>query len=181
MKNIAIFILVLATMVSCNQQPSLQKYFVDNKENSDFISLDISPSILRLKSKKLGASDEFNEILNTIKKVNILVLKKKEGEEDFYKSEQKKVSKILKNKQYKQLLKAKHKRGNISIQYIGEENSVDEVIAFASGNKEDAFVVFRLLGDNIDVEKIMKFAQDIRLDNDSESVEKIEDFLKEVF
>lgn len=181
MKNKIIIALTLLVLISCNQQPTLQRYFVDSKEKSDFISLDISPDILKLKSKNLEASSKLDDVLNTIKKVNILVLKKEDGKENFYKAEKQKVKQILKNTSYKQLFRANHKRGNISVKYMGEEDAIDEVIVFAAGNKEDAFVIFRLLGDNINPEKVMALAQDIQVDKDSNDVRKIEDFLRDLF
>ena len=37
---------VATLLVSCNTEPSLQKYFVEKSENKDFIALDVSSSIL---------------------------------------------------------------------------------------------------------------------------------------
>jgi len=66
----------LFLLISCNSKPSLQKYFVDNSENKDFISLDISPSILNLDKSKLTV--EQNEALHSFQKMNILAFKRNE-------------------------------------------------------------------------------------------------------
>lgn len=41
-------------LFSCNQEPTLQKYFVENTENKNFLALDISPGILNVDQTKLS-------------------------------------------------------------------------------------------------------------------------------
>jgi hypothetical protein len=48
MKTIYLTIFLSLLVVGCNTEPTLQKYFVENTENKDFIVLDVSPSILNL-------------------------------------------------------------------------------------------------------------------------------------
>ena len=66
-------LLVLLTLVSCNSDPSLQKYFVENTDNKNFIALDVSPSILNVEKTKLSA--EQTEALKSFDKMNILAFK----------------------------------------------------------------------------------------------------------
>ncbi|TEB40323.1 DUF4252 domain-containing protein, partial [Flavobacterium circumlabens] len=56
-------LLALLTLLSCESKPSLQKYFVENTDNKDFIALDVSPSILNLDKAKLSAAQ--TEALNS--------------------------------------------------------------------------------------------------------------------
>jgi hypothetical protein len=51
----------------------LQKYFVENTENKDFIALDVSPSILNVDKSKLSA--EQNGALESFDKMNVLAFK----------------------------------------------------------------------------------------------------------
>ena len=41
-------------LVSCNSEPTLQKYFVENTENKNFIALDVSPNMLNVDKTKLS-------------------------------------------------------------------------------------------------------------------------------
>jgi PBP1b-binding outer membrane lipoprotein LpoB len=43
-----IALLLSLFLSSCNSEPSLQKYFVENTENKNFIALDVSPDILNV-------------------------------------------------------------------------------------------------------------------------------------
>jgi len=54
---------------SCNSEPSLQKYFVENTENKNFIALDISSSILNVDPAKLSLEQQ--QALQSFEKMNI--------------------------------------------------------------------------------------------------------------
>jgi hypothetical protein len=75
-------------LMSCNSEPSLQKYFVEHQEKPGFVVVDVSPSILNLdktkltgdQSKALASFDKMNilAIKSTIKiKVNLMLKEKK--------------------------------------------------------------------------------------------------------
>jgi hypothetical protein len=80
----------------------LQKYFVENTENKDFIALDVSPSILNVDKSKLSA--EQNGALESFDKMNVLAFKLNETIRAI-ESERAKVVLILKDKKYQQLMK----------------------------------------------------------------------------
>ena len=46
-------LLVSLLVISCSNKPSLEKYYVENAENKNFVQLDISPSILNMNKAKL--------------------------------------------------------------------------------------------------------------------------------
>jgi hypothetical protein len=56
---------------SCNSEPSLQKYFVENTENKNFIALDVSPDILNVDKLSVAQSDA----LKSFDKMNVLAFK----------------------------------------------------------------------------------------------------------
>jgi hypothetical protein len=60
-------------LAGCTSEPTLQKYFVENTENKDFIALDVSPSILNVDKSKLSA--EQNGALESFDKMNVLAFK----------------------------------------------------------------------------------------------------------
>ena len=68
-----VFYIVTLLLSSCQSEPSLQKYFVENTENSNFIALDIAPSILKIDKSKLTAAQQL--ALNSFDKMNILAFK----------------------------------------------------------------------------------------------------------
>ena len=82
--KIAVLTLSFIILISCNNSPSLQKYFIDSKENEQFISVDLPASILQLKNE--NASEEIKNTFETIKNVNFLALQLTDSNFDFYTS-----------------------------------------------------------------------------------------------
>ena len=101
-KFLGIAFIATLTFVSCDSNPSLQKYYVDSKENNAFISVDLPANILQLKNENV--SEDVKKTLETVKKVNFLALQLTETNEALYTSEKLKVNAILKNPKYKQLM-----------------------------------------------------------------------------
>ncbi|WP_413999070.1 DUF4252 domain-containing protein [Flavobacterium sp. W1B] len=99
--SITLFLCLL--LVSCNSEPTLQKYFVENTENKNFIALDISPSILNVDKAKLTA--EQSTALQSFDKMNVLAFKLNDTNKAQFEVERAKVNAILKDKKYQQLMK----------------------------------------------------------------------------
>ncbi len=161
--------------IACENNPSLQKYYVDSKENSEFISIDLPVSILQLKDENV--SEDIKNILKTIKKVNFLALQLKESNEALFISEKEKISKIFKNKKYKQLIRFNMGGGNIRVNYLGEEDAIDEVIIYGSENKKGLALV-RVIGENMNPSDILKLTQELKMDENSDQLKQIGDLMK---
>ncbi|OXG04465.1 uncharacterized protein DUF4252 [Flavobacterium araucananum] len=145
-------LLVLLTLVSCNSNPSLQKYFVENTDNKNFIALDVSPGILNLEKTKLSA--EQNEALKSFDKMNILAFKANDKNQAEFEAERTKVKAILKNPKYQQLMSFGSGRDGASISYVGTDDNIQEFVVFAN-KKENGFAVVRVLGKNMNPNNIM--------------------------
>jgi hypothetical protein len=145
-------LLVLLTFVSCNSEPSLQKYFVENTENKDFIALDVSPSILNLEKAKLSAVQ--TEALNSFEKMNILAFKINDKNKAQFETERAKVNTILKDPKYQQLMKFGSGKEGASISFVGSDDNIEEFVIFANKN-ESGFAVVRVLGKDMNPNNIM--------------------------
>ncbi|CAC9975883.1 DUF4252 domain-containing protein [Flavobacterium sp. WLB] len=145
-------ILALLTFVSCNSEPSLQKYFVENTDKKDFIALDVSPSILNLDNTKLSA--EQKEAINSFDKMNILAFKANDKNQVQFEAERNKVKAILKDPKYQELMKVGSGKDGASISYVGSDDNIKEFIVFAN-RKENGFAVVRVLGNNMNPNSIM--------------------------
>ncbi len=154
MRTLAFLAAILASMLllSCNQEPSLQKYFVENSEKKDFISVDVSPSILNVDKTKL--TPEQKTALASFDKMNILAFKLDKDNAKQYEVESQKVTQILKGKKYQNLMKIGSGKDGASVSYIGTEDDIDEFVLFAK-RKENGFAVVRILGDNMNPANIM--------------------------
>ena len=165
-----LLIAVILLTIACDSNPSLQKYYVDSKENSEFISVDLPSSILQLKDTEV--SDEIKNTLETIKKVNFLALQVNETNKELYTSEKVKVNAILKNPKYKQLMRMNMGGANVSVNFLGEGDAIDEVVIFgADGDK--GFAIIRVIGENMNPSDILKLTQEIKMDGDSNELKQL--------
>ena len=145
-------ILGFMTLISCNSEPSLQKYFVENTDNKDFIALDISPNILNLDKAKL--STEQNDALKSFDKMNVLAFKANAKNQAQFETERAKVTAILKNPKYQQLMKFGSGKDGASISYVGTDENIEEFVVFAN-RKENGFAVVRVLGKDMNPNNII--------------------------
>ena len=154
MKKIGIALIALSLLLtSCNSEPTLQKYFVENQEKPGFVSIDVSPTILNIDKTKLSA--EQNKALATFEKMNVLAFKIDEKNKNQYTAEKKKVVEILKDTiNYKQLLKFGSGKEGVSISFVGDENHINEFVIFGN-QQESGFAVVRVLGNDMKPEDAM--------------------------
>lgn len=181
MKNIkAIFIytLTLAVLfVSCNSEKSLQKYYVEKQNSDNFVAIDLPSSLLNLND---NVSDESQKTLKTLKKLNILAFKLDSDNSDDFERESREIKEVLSNKKFNDLMRGKHENITFSIKYLGDEDSIDEIVLFASENSK-GFIVARILGDGMQPAKIIKLMNDIeKIDTDNPPFALIEDLFGEV-
>lgn len=166
----------LLTLVSCNSEPSLQKYFVENSEKKDFIALDISPNILNVEKSKLSA--EQNKALNSFDKMNILAFKADQTNQAEFETERTKVKAILKDPKYQELIKFGSGKDGASVSYVGSDDNIKEFVIFAN-RKENGFAVVRVLGDNMNPNNIMTLMSVLQKSKiDMEQLKPLEQLLK---
>ncbi len=154
MKFAPTIILFLATMalVSCNDK-SLQKYLVEKQDDPKFVKVDVPISMLEGKNSSFSLEEK--EILQTIKKVNVVAYPIDESDLAEFELEKKELETILAQERYKELTRIKSNEWNATLKYTGEEDAIDEVIIFASDNTR-GFAVFRLLGDNMRPDQMLQ-------------------------
>ncbi|MFD2939915.1 DUF4252 domain-containing protein [Flavobacterium notoginsengisoli] len=166
----------LLTLVSCNSEPSLQKYFVENSEKKDFIALDVSPNILNVDKTKL--STEQNEALNSFDKMNILAFKADQNNQTQFETERNKVKAILKDPKYQELMKFGSGKDGASVSYVGSDDNIKEFVIFAN-RKENGFAVVRVLGENMNPNNIMTLMSVLQKSKiDMEQLKPLEQLLK---
>ncbi len=160
MKNIAniLSLIGILLLTSCNNDPSLQKYFVDHQEDNDFIAVDVPSSLLDKKHIELDTEEI--EALESIKKVNFLALPLTDKTKAKFDTESATIHKILSSDTYETLMRFGSNGTKAVLKYQGEENDIDEVIVFATDQKRGLALV-RVLGDNMKPEKIVKLMESV--------------------
>lgn len=163
-------------LTGCNNEPTLQKYFVENTENKNFVALDVSPSILNVDKTKLSA--EQNEALKSFDKMNILAFKLNDSNKAQFDSERAKVVAILKDKKYQQLMKFGSGKEGASVSFVGDDEHIEEFVLFAN-QKENGFAVVRILGKDMNPTGIMTMMSVLKSSNiDMEQLKPITEMLK---
>ncbi|MDH4404304.1 MAG: DUF4252 domain-containing protein [Flavobacterium sp.] len=153
MKRILSLIIIASTLLSsCNDEPSLQKYFVEKSENKNFIALDLSPNMLNVDSLKLTVDE--NIALKSFEKVNILAFKLNDKNKGEYETERSKVKEILKEEKYQQLMKFGSGKDGASVSFVGNDEHIDEFVFYAN-KKENGFAVVRVMGKDMNPTGIM--------------------------
>lgn len=150
--NSILTIFLFSFLVGCTNEPSLQKYFVENTENPNFLALDIAPSILNSDPSKL--TKEQAAALASFDKINILAFKLNESNAKEFDSELTKVTTILKNEQYQQLMKFGSGKEGAALSYVGEDEHINEFVFYAN-KKENGFIVVRILGKDMNPNAVL--------------------------
>ena len=148
--KVALFIIALLSSLlfgSCNSEPTLQKYFVENTENKDFIALDISSNILNVDKTKLTVAQ--SEALHSFDKMNILAFKSDTTNAIAYDKEISEVKTILKDSSYQELMKVGSGSDGASVYFVGADADHITEFVILAGKKANGFAVIRILGANM--------------------------------
>ena len=168
--------LISLLLSSCNSEPTLQKYFVENSEKKSFVALDLSPSILNLDKTKLTSEQKM--ALASFDKMNVLAFKLDKTNQAEYNSESQKVTQILKGKTYQELMKVGSGKDGASVSFVGDENHINEFILFAK-KKENGFAVIRILGKDMNPNNIMNMISLLKSSTiDMEQLKPLEALIK---
>ena len=146
MKKIKLLGLVaLGLLVGCNNEGSLQQYYVANQENKEFVAIDVPASMF---ARSEALSPEQKATMETIKKINLLAIPKKPENLHTMEDEQIKIAEILKDEKYQLLMRYGGGDTRLEIYFTGDEEAVDEIIVY--GFDEDRGMgLARVLGDDM--------------------------------
>ncbi|MFV8367707.1 DUF4252 domain-containing protein [Flavobacterium sp. XS1P27] len=163
-------------LVSCNSEPTLQKYFVENTENKNFIALDVSPNILNVDKTKLSIAQ--SDALKSFDKMNVLAFKLNDKNKAEFETERAKVNLILKDKKYQQLMKFGSGKEGASVSFVGTDEHIEEFVFFAN-KKESGFAVVRILGKDMNPTNIMTMMSVLQQSNiDLEQLKPLQEMFK---
>lgn len=177
MNFLAGMLLVMVTFHSCTQEPSLQRYYVDNQEQPHFLSMDVPVSILNL--DKVQLTQDQREAYESIQKLNLLAYKTNNGDQNEFEAELEKVKTILDQPKYEELLRGGNPEDStFIIKILGTEDNIKEFILFGS-TSDKGFAIVRVLGRDMDANKIMSLASALDKANvDSSQMEQFTQFFK---
>ena len=177
MRNLLIILLSIVTLSSCNNKPSLQKYFVEKTESKDFVAIDLGSDIIN--TEKMTLSDSDKEALKSFDKINVLAFKKEDKNAVAYGVEVEKVKTILKDTvSYNELIKFGSGSDGASVYFVGDDEHINEFVLFAN-KKENGFAVVRILGKDMNPMQIMNIISLLqKSDLNLEQLKPLQDFMK---
>jgi len=153
MKKLVLLVSSVIFIWSCEDKPTLQKYFVKNTESSKFVAIDLAPNII--KTDKVSLSETEKAALESFEKMNILAFRTDSTNTAEYEKEIKEVKTILKDESYQQLMKAGSVNDGAAIYFVGIDDEHIEEFVVLAGKKENGFAVVRVLGNDMNPTHIM--------------------------
>lgn len=172
----ATIVLLSLSLISCNSEPSLQRYFVENTENKNFVALDVSSSIFNVDKTKLSVAQ--SDALKSFDKMNVLAFKVNDSNKAQFEIERAKVDLILKDKKYQQLMKFGSGNEGAVVSFVGTDEHIEEFILYAN-KKEDGFAVIRILGKDMNPTSVMIMMSILQQSNiDLEQLKPLQQLIK---
>lgn len=157
-KYLTLLILAAITLMSCSDGQSLQRYYVDKQDDDRFLKVDVAASLLKSDNQIL--TEEQQEIMNTIEKVNVVAFPNKGENKADYESEKAIVKDIIGQEKYKTLMKMGSNKSGASLKYLGEEDAIKELVIFATDD-DRGFALFRITGDDMEPGKMMRLMNSV--------------------
>lgn len=153
-KKSVLLLFSIATLVGCNTRETLQTYYVDNELKPGFQSLDIPTSFLDIEESAL--TEEQKAAYRSVDKLNMLSFIVTEDNKDLFELELAKVKTIFKDAKYEELIRGGNsKDGKFMVNFIGDENRLDELILFGYAN-DKGFAIVRILGDDMNATHLVQ-------------------------
>ena len=168
---------IVAALTSCNYGETLQSYFVANQETPNFVSIDIPVSFVSVEN--IDLTDDQKEAYESIDKLNMLGYMLSDGNVEEFKVELAKVQTLLKDEKYQELFRGGNSTdGKVVVKYIGDDDSIDELIIFGNAN-DRGFAIIRVLGDNMKPSKIVALGDVVgKMSSDETAVKDFMNFFE---
>lgn len=151
-RNLYLLALMVLTLVSCDQKPTLQKYFVEKSQEKGFAAIDLGTGFLKADKLKLDAEE--TKALESMKKFNVLIFKSNGTNAAEFDKEKAKVKDLLKTDNYDELMKVSLEGGGMSVNTKGENDHIEEFVLFLN-RKETGFGVIRVLGKDMTPQNVL--------------------------
>jgi hypothetical protein len=160
MKRFTLLVLAVVTLVtSCQPAMTLQRYFLESQENTDFTLIEIPASLLGGSLEDL--TPEQMATFTSLRKVSVLMYRNAEKKE-FITSQQSLINSFLKSDGFEALVAARTKgEAQASILIRGEVDQIDEAVFFGFAEGE-GFVLARILGEQMNPAAFLQLANSLK-------------------
>lgn len=170
MKKLLIFAVTL-TFLGCSKTQSIQEYYVAKSEDPNFLVIDIPTSFLGINNEVL--SQEEQAALDSFQKLNVLMFRKTAANATQFPEELEAVRQIINGEQFDPLVVVSDRQFSGKLLLEGSVERPDEIVFFGSAT-DDGFLLARLIGNKMQVEKAVVLAKALEregaLDNAVEAI-----------
>lgn len=160
LKNLYLLFLAIA-VTSCDNNQSLQEYYVNNQQNKNFVAVDIPASLL---AGTESLTEEQRQVLKTVKKINLLAIPKKNENLETIAAEKQKIASILKDEKYQLLMRFGSGETRMELYFTGKEEAIDEIIVYGF-NDNRGLGIARILGNDMNPGEIMGLMESLKAEN----------------
>lgn len=144
-------VLGIIGFTSCNNEQSLQQYYVANQSNKEFIAIDVPASMLTNVGKM---NEDQRKALESIKKINVLAIPKNAENQVKIESEKENIFNILQDEKYQLLMKYGGGESRVEVYFTGNDEAIDELIVYGFDTNRGMGIA-RVLGDKMNPGEIM--------------------------
>lgn len=155
-KNLSVACLGIM-ITACNNDPSLQQYYVENQSNKDFVAIDV-PTSLFTNSESLN--EDQKSTLETVKKINVLAIPQKTENKERIEEEKANVNNILKDEKYQLLMRLGGGESRVEVYFTGDEEAVDELILYGF-DENRGMGIARVLGEDMNPSDIINLMRSL--------------------
>lgn len=160
----------------CSGKQSVQSYWLEKAESPHFTSLTVPASILNIAVDSLE-QDQKNAI-ESLSKLNVLLYKTPSGAQETFEKEKSQLLQVVQSSAYEELMKINSSQVQGAVMFLGNENKIDEFLAYGSSDKK-GFVMIRVLGKNMNPKHIKPFLKALQQSHvNSEEIQNLFNGLK---
>ncbi|MGO1751554.1 MULTISPECIES: DUF4252 domain-containing protein [Psychroflexus] len=163
-------IIILALLVSCQNQQSVQEYLVEKQNDPAFKTMSLTPDILLASYD--GLSEEQIKTVKKIKSVNFAYLS---HDDQKFTSESETLENIIKLESYESLMRMNDGSQKMNLLYLGEPEDIDELL-FYGKSENFGMILSRVNSKELepnDMVKIVKILEKLELDQVGDFMESI--------
>ncbi|HSI70349.1 MAG TPA: DUF4252 domain-containing protein [Gillisia sp.] len=144
-------------MTACNNDPSLQQYYVENQSNKDFVAIDVPTSLF---TNAESLNEDQKKTLETVKKINVLAIPQKTENKERIEEEKANVNNILKDEKYQLLMRLGGGDSRVEIYFTGDEEAIDELIVYGF-DENRGMGIARVLGEDMNPSEIISLMRSL--------------------
>lgn len=176
MKKIIILLFATVITYSCQKDANIEQFMVNRQENSQVTSFDITPEMLQFKEGII--SPENKELLQTVRKANIMFYKTDTLNKDTYTKDIQILKNIFKNKKYQEIARFGKGTNAIKIYSVGKDvEHLNEVIIVGNDDTK-GWGLARITGKNMNPQQLLTLIDDIDWTQKNLNTSVIESFFK---